>query len=129
MEVKQKEVLAWAVEAFGDTALRFQERAARMVEEAIEVAQAEGLSPEIVRKILDRVYSRPPGDLWQELGGLMITAMALAENQGLDLHDCARQEFARVQSKTKDWWTRKHQEKIEAGTAHFDNGGYDGNAR
>lgn len=130
MSVDQGEVLTWAVEAFGSTARDPLERAARLVEEAIEVAQAEGLSPVIIKRIMDRVYSRPPGDLWQELGGLQVTALALAQNRGLELDSCARMEFQRVRSKPMGWWCRKHQEKIDAGTAHFDNSiPYDGDSR
>jgi hypothetical protein len=115
----QKEVLAWAVRSFGEVACNCDERAARLAEEAIEIAQAEGVSLEVIVRIASRVYSRPAGDLWQELGGLGITAMAFAESVGLSLSDCTEREWHRVLSKSPEWWERKHAEKVAAGTANL----------
>lgn len=114
---RQERVLAWAVENFGPIARNRDERAARLVEEAIEVAQAEGLSLAILKRIADRVYARPAGELWQEIGGLAITLDALAENAGLNVQDEADREWSRVVSLPKDWWQRKHAAKVAAGTA------------
>lgn len=113
----QKKVLDWANNSFGSIACNRDERAARLVEEAIEVAQVEGLPLEIVKRITDRVYSRPPGDLANELGGVGITAEALAENAGLDFEQCTQCEWERVLSKSSEWWEKKHAAKVAAGTA------------
>lgn len=110
-------VLKWAYDSFGEIALNRDERAARMVEEAIEVAQVESVPLEIVQRIAARVYSRPVGNLGQEIGGLMLGLYALAGNTDIDIHAEFEKEFARVKSKPRDWWTRKHAEKVEAGTA------------
>lgn len=115
--VRQARVLAWAVENFGPVARNRDERAARLAEEAIEVAQAEGVPLEIVKRIAERVYSRPAGALGQEIGGLTITLDALAENAGLDAQAEGDRELARILALPKDWWTRKHAEKVAAGTA------------
>lgn len=114
---QQADVLQWAINSFGPIAKNRDERAARLAEEAIEVAQAEGVSLEIVQRIAARVYSRPPGELWQELGGLAITALAFADNVELSFSECAQSEWQRVLSKPRDWWQRKHAEKVAAGTA------------
>lgn len=110
-------VLKWAVDSFGPIALNRDERAARMTEEAIEVAQVEGVSLEIIQRIAARVYSRPVGELGQEIGGLVLGLYALAANAGVDVDGEFNREFARVLSKPKDWWARKHAEKVAAGTA------------
>lgn len=116
-DFRQKAVMAWALDSFGPIAANRDERAARLVEEAIEVAQAEGLGIEIIRRILDRVYENPPGELFQEIGGLALTLDALAENAGLSVTTEAERELARITSKPRDWWQRKHAAKVAAGTA------------
>jgi NTP pyrophosphatase (non-canonical NTP hydrolase) len=115
----QKQVLDWAVDAFGAIAKNRDERAARLIEEAVEIAQAQDVSLEVVQRIVERAFSRPPGDLGQEIGGCAITLMALAENVGLSFDGEILREWERVKSKDKAWWTRKHAEKVEAGTANL----------
>lgn len=110
-------VLQWAVDSFGSIALNRDERAARMAEEAIEVAQVEGVPLEVMQRITARVYSRPVGELGQEVGGLVLGLYALAANAGVDIDAEFKREFDRVLSKPRDWWTRKHAEKVAAGTA------------
>ncbi len=112
-------VLAWAVANFGDCATERLERAARVAEEGIEIAQAEGLPGEVVGRILERVYSREPGELGQEIGGLALCLEACAENAGLDLESEARREWERISSLPKEWWEKKHAEKVSAGTANL----------
>jgi len=67
---RQERILTWAIDTFGEVAKNPHERAARLVEEAIEVAQAVGLPLDTVDIIAGRVYSRPPGELAQEIGNL-----------------------------------------------------------
>lgn len=110
-------VLAWAVRSFGPIALNRDERAARMAEEAIEVAQVEGVPLDVMQRITARVYSRPVGELGQEIGGLMVGLYALAARAGVDIEAEFKREFTRVLSKPADWWARKHAEKVAAGTA------------
>ena len=114
---RQKRVLAWATENFGPTARNRDERAARLVEEAIEIAQVESVPAEVVARILARVYSRPIGELGREIGGVAITLDALAENAGYSVEAEANRELASVLAKDKAWWTNKHAEKVAAGTA------------
>jgi hypothetical protein len=114
---RQSKVLAWAVENFGDIAKNRDERAIRLAEEAIEVAQAEGVSLELIHRVAERVYSRPVGEIGREIGGVAITLDALAENLGRNAYADGNVELTRILSKPKDWWQRKHQEKVEAGTA------------
>lgn len=117
MKGLQKHTLVWAVESFGSAAVDPRERAARLVEEAIEVAQALGLEPDVIKTISDRVYSRPLGELEQEIGGVGITALNLDESAGIDFEAATLKEWARIQSKSRAHWQKKHDEKVEAGTA------------
>jgi hypothetical protein len=113
----QSDVLDWAVRSFGPIAMNIDERAARVAEEAIEIAQVEGVPLETVKRIADRVYSRAPGERWQEIGGTMIGMLSYAQIIGLSLADCTHREFQRVLSKPREWWQKKHAEKVAAGTA------------
>jgi hypothetical protein len=114
---RQARILAWAVASFGAVARNRDERAARLAEEAIEVAQAEGVSLEVIQRIAARVYSRPAGEIGREIGGVALTLEALAENLGRSADADCETELARVLAKPADHWRTKHAEKVAAGTA------------
>lgn len=114
---RQKKVMSWALENFGPVAANRDERAARLLEEAIEIAQIQGLSIPLIQRIAEHVYSRPPGRLGQEIGGVAITLEALAENAGFSVEEEAGHELARILALPKEWWKRKHAGKVAAGVA------------
>lgn len=103
--------------AFGVNAARPDERAARVVEEACELAQSEGVSREMALRILERVYSRPVGDSKQEAGTVLLTLLSWAGATGNDLEDLARTEFARLETKPLQFWASRHQAKVREGIA------------
>lgn len=102
---------------FGPVAGERLERAARLVEEAIELAQAEGLSIETVQRIAARAYSRPAGGTLKEIGQVAITLEALAENLSVNLDAEAAREFERLLSFPKEFWQKRHADKVADGTA------------
>lgn len=114
---QQSDLLKWMADTFGDTAYNMNERAARLVEEAIECAQAAGLSPYMVDKILLRVYSRPAGELRQEIGGCAITLATLAEVADFNAQHELQREFRRVTAIDPGYFRAKHAAKVKAGTA------------
>jgi NTP pyrophosphatase (non-canonical NTP hydrolase) len=82
----QQRVRKWLIACFGPSfADPDQERAARHMEESIELFHAQGKSFEEVIALARRVYSRPAGDPQRELGDVMVTLAALAEANGHDL--------------------------------------------
>lgn len=113
----QKRILAWAVSTFGDIAKNRDERAARVAEEAIELAQCEGVSLATVIKIAERVYSRPPGDVETEIADVGISLYALSENRGLEVGNCMAYRWNHLQSVPAEHWANKHRAKVAAGTA------------
>lgn len=118
MKLTQKNVLAWVRRSFGEhCATDLEERGSRLIEEAIEAGQACGVSEETAIAIVKHIYSRPVGELSQEIGGTMITIHALAESAGFDFEACAETEWKRIEALTQDYWTRKHTEKNQAGIA------------
>lgn len=113
----QKDLLDWAIETFGDVAKNIDERAARLVEEAIEIAQAGGVSLATIEKITKHVYSRPAGEIGQEIGGVAFTLATFAERTGFSVSAELQKEWERVHSLPKEHWQAKHQAKVAAGTA------------
>lgn len=114
---KQKEVFNWASRVFGDPLINDNERAARVIEEAAEIAQCLGLSRERLDRIVDRTYNRPKGKIDQELGGMIITLETLAEYQNVNLREVAELEWQRVISKPQRFWDKVIVEKLKAETA------------
>jgi hypothetical protein len=111
------DILDWAVKAFGPVAKNRDERAIRFAEEAIEVGQTEGVTKEQMLMLVERVYSRPIGDIRQEIGGAMFTLEALCANIGLNPTIECDIEFDRVQKWPLSYWQKKHAEKVKAGVA------------
>lgn len=110
--LRPKAFLQWAVETFGPVATHRDERLARFVEEALELAHAEGMKWRLVDRIGARVYSRPRGDVAKEIGQAQATLECLAENLGLSADAEAEREFARVKDIPQSEWTRRHDAKV-----------------
>lgn len=62
----------------------------------MELVQVTGLTQSQVFQVADQVFSRPPGQLKQEIGGTMVTLLALVENQGEVALDCLIAEVNRI---------------------------------
>ena len=92
----QKRVRDWLVACFGS---RFadpdQERAARLMEESIELFHAQGKSFEDLIILAKRVYSRPAGDPKRELGDVMVTLAAVAEINGIEMVEAGEEALVR----------------------------------
>jgi hypothetical protein len=116
---RQRDVLRWAIRTFGPIAGNRDERAARFLEEAIELAQAEGITRMVALNIAYRVFSRTPGHSDVEVGQAMMTLEALAENIGVDANDECRKEFDRVRTISQDEWDRRHAAKVALGIANL----------
>jgi len=109
--------LNWAIDMFGPVAQLRSERLLRFVEEAIELAHAEGMERIVFNKVADRVYSRPAGDTPKEIGQVQACLETFAENIGLSSDDEAQREWERVQSIPRDEWSRRHTAKQALGIA------------
>lgn len=72
------------------------ERHARFIEEALELSQAGGLSKESAQILLDYVYSRPVGELSQEVGGVGVTLAALCNAHSISMEQSFEAELARI---------------------------------
>lgn len=113
---RQAETHEWCVAAFGDHDARsIPQRGLRLMEEAIETAQACGCDAAILHRLIDHVYARPVGELAQELGGLGVTLLALAEAAGLSADDAELREIERVKAKPLAHFAARNAAKTAAG--------------
>jgi Domain of unknown function (DUF3850) len=101
MSIKKKsyqaDVRDWLYACFGEEiATDKVERSHRFLEEALELVQACGTTPDEARKLVDYTFSRPVGEKFQEVGGVMITLSGLCNAQGLDMVEAGKVELARV---------------------------------
>lgn len=94
-----------------------KERALRIVEEAIELAQAEGVGAPDVERVAARVYSRPAGEPAQEFGGIGVCCLAYDYAARIDFTLAVATEVARIESVPADVTRAKHAAKAAAGTA------------
>ena len=96
----QTSVDDWIQECFGpEIASNREERTWRFLEEALELAQANGCSVEDAHKLVDYVFGRPVGEIEQEVGGVMVTLSALCSASDIEMMDAGRAEVKRVWSK------------------------------
>lgn len=93
----QTRVHQWVIDCFGTEAgLNVPQRNHRFLEEALELVQSMGCSKEEVLQLVNYVYSRPIGEPYQEVGGVMITLAALCNAAGMDMAINGELELARI---------------------------------
>jgi hypothetical protein len=108
----------WVVRCFGSASFKsVSERARRVLEEAIELAQASGVPLNDALYLTRYVYNRPVGEIPQELAGLSLTMLALAESHGLDLDEIQKAEIDRVLSLPVEHFKKRLAVKVAAGVA------------
>lgn len=111
------EWLTWAIETFGEIARDPTERCLRFVEEAIELAQAMGLSDADLCRIITRVLGREPGTPAKEIAQAQACLETLALVLGVDADAGSTAELARVKSIPREEWKRRHAAKVAIGIA------------
>jgi hypothetical protein len=116
-QVRQDQVFAWGRETFGDLSMCVWERARRFLEEAIELAQAAGVSPNEAAAVMDRAYRRPPGLIHTELGQAGLTLEMFAASVGMNAEEKTAAEFERVLSIPADEWRARLAKKVAEGIA------------
>lgn len=113
---RQRDVAEWCRVAFGDAQMAsLEHRGLRFLEAAIEAYQACGCDVVVAHKLLDFVFARPVGALNQELGGVGVTLLALAQTARLSADAEEQREFGRVLAKPISHFTKRNAEKDAAG--------------
>ena len=93
----QANVEPWMLACFGEEISNDKvERRQRFLEEALELVQAAGAPTREVLMLLSYVYSRPVGEIHQEVGGVMVTLAALCRPYGVNMHECGNVELERI---------------------------------
>jgi NTP pyrophosphatase (non-canonical NTP hydrolase) len=116
---RQAAISRWARECFGvEEATSPEQRGLRLLEEAIEAAQAAGVDRDAAANLVRFVYSRPVGEVAQELGGVAVCALALAEAVGADAETEECREIDRVLAIDRAHFTARNAAKNAAGF-HF----------
>lgn len=115
-ETRQRVVANWCADAFGhDQASSLPQRGIRHAEEAIEAAQAAGVPRDMLHRLVDHIFDRPPGELHQEIGSSGLTLLALAQAAGLYADQEEAREIARVLVKPVSHFTARNEAKNAAG--------------
>lgn len=113
---RQGQVHRWCIAAFGDDhAKSIEQRGIRLAEEAIEAAQASGCQKDMLHRLVDHIYGRPVGKLHQELGGVGVTLLALAQAAGVDAETAEVREVDRILAKPLAHFTARDAAKNAAG--------------
>lgn len=87
-------------------------RSVMVLEESLELCQAIGLNIEEAISVVRRVYERPTGRVEQEAAQVGICLLAFAAGQGLDLDTLEDYELERINSKPREYFTKRMFRKI-----------------
>ena len=108
----------WIMRTFGVSVFwDRRERARRFLEESLELVQAMELPRVEAQRLLNRIYSRPAGEVVQEIGGVGITFLALCNAEGHDFDLVLEAELSRVEALPPEYWRKRQAAKAEAGVA------------
>ena len=100
--ILQHRVAQWVKERIGPKAMAPAERAMRLLEEALELAQAHGIDMEMVRRQTEHVYGREPGEPKQEAGGVAVCLLGWCAAVDFPFLDVARAEVERIEALPTD---------------------------
>lgn len=114
---RQEQVRDWVVRCWGDGAVSVNERVERFLEEAFELAQAEGILWPRLHQISCKVYDKEPGEPSQEVGGIGTTLLAYCAAKGISADECERRELTRILNKPVDHFRARHAAKVQSGLA------------
>lgn len=118
---RQMKLILWAIRSFGNSTTDLKERARRLLEEAVELAQAVGVEEHQSAEIVRYVYQRPAGQIEQEIAGVTLTLEALHACYVIqyvtnrDLDEIAEMELNRILAIPMVRLRDKHRAKVRAG--------------
>lgn len=112
-------IVDWGRRTFGEKTYNdMRERAARLLEEALELAQCLGVCEEQAEGLTRYVYGRPVGQLHQEIGGVAVTLAACAGVAGIDVDWAEAEEIRRVLNVPVEKFRAKQAIKASAGVGN-----------
>jgi hypothetical protein len=99
---REKRVAEWIRTRIGEANLHSRERAMRILEEAVELAQAEGITAEQVQRQTAHVFDRPAGNPVQEASGIAVCLLGWCASAGTTFDAIADAEITRIEAKPID---------------------------
>lgn len=112
----QRIAFDWGVRCFGYDHMRDRRvRALRCAEEVIELAQVCGVSKEKLHLLIDTVYSKPEGALYQEMGGIAVTLAVQCEIMNTSIDQVLLAEISRCLAIDPKDFQKRNQAKIDLG--------------
>lgn len=115
---RQAKILDWAKRCFGErVATNRAERAMRVLEEALELAQAEGVDIKHANLMMHHVYQKPVGKTAHEVAGVSVALEALAENLNLNVSGLTSIEVERITNVDPNHFRKRQMIKENAGVA------------
>ena len=115
-DARQRALFEWGVHCFGmHEAGNSVHRGIRFGEEAIELMQALAVPEEMVHNLVSKIYAKEPGEVAQEMGGVGVTLLILAEALKLSAEECEIKEVMRVLSRPAEHFRARNRAKNEAG--------------
>jgi len=87
------------------------------VEEAIELAQAEGVTYDTLADLLIHIWKRKPGEPKQEVGGIGVTLLAYCETKGISADLCEMEEIERIISLPSNYFQARQNIKASRNVA------------
>lgn len=123
---RQAKIGQWVQECFGpDQASSIEQRALRLMEEVVELAQVSNCNKQQLHHLIEYVYRRESGNQAQEIGGVALCLMAYGAAAELSIDACELQELNRVLSKSPEVFNVRNSEKNAAGLEAGFMGSYD----
>jgi hypothetical protein len=95
-------VAEWVRTRIGPEHMNTRERAMRLLEEAVELAQAEGITAELVGKQAAHVFGRRAGEPAQEAAGVAVCLLGWCAATGHTFEALATAELDRIEAKPID---------------------------
>ncbi|AYC99994.1 hypothetical protein [Neorhizobium sp. NCHU2750] len=93
----QERVAAAHIDLFDGDPTDIAERRDRNFEEALETAQAFGMTADEAHQLVDYTFSRPVGDPSKEIGSMVLTAYSLGVVAGIDVTAAAEADLTKLQ--------------------------------
>ena len=111
----QNRVAEWVKTRIGEAHMQPRERAMRLLEEALELAQAEGITEDMIRDQAEHVFCRPAGTPVNEAGGVAICLLGWCASTNSQLLSIIASEIMRIENKPIDQIRGSLARKADAG--------------
>mgnify|MGYP006420646733 CR=1 FL=1 len=114
-QTPQQLIHKWCEDRFGELFFNSGERMNRLLEEVVELAQAEGFSKEYVEKFTNHVFSREADEPKNEIGGVVVTLMSYLSSKGYNINNVAMNEYQKIKKYSREDIIKRHQRKVDNG--------------